>query len=88
MDYRHTSMVAAAHHHPYPYTQAQPVSPYTPHTPAYSAPGYSTSQNPFYVPPAQQGYPPEMHRQGSGGHPGAALPHYHYENHDEAYGGM
>ncbi|KAJ7319435.1 hypothetical protein DFH08DRAFT_970815 [Mycena albidolilacea] len=85
MDYHPPTVVHM--HHPYPYIHPQP-SPY-PDTPAYGSPEYPIAQNPFYVPAGQQGYPPPMHRQGSGGHPGAVPPpHYHYGNHEDAYGGM
>ncbi|KAF7341140.1 hypothetical protein MVEN_01848600 [Mycena venus] len=89
MDYRHHQTSMVAHHYPYMHAQAM-HSPYTPDTPSYgSSPDYHIPPNPFYVPPRSQGYPPEMHRQGSGGGlPGAAPPHYHYENHEDAYGGM
>ncbi|KAJ7813892.1 hypothetical protein B0H14DRAFT_1431106 [Mycena olivaceomarginata] len=85
MDYHPPTVVHM--HHPYPYIHPQP-SPY-PDTPSYGTPEYPIAQNPFYVPAGQQGYPPPMHRQGSGGHPGAVPPpHYHYGNHEDAYGGM
>ncbi|KAJ7926239.1 hypothetical protein B0H13DRAFT_1862509 [Mycena leptocephala] len=89
MDHR-TTMHA---HHQYSYMHPPP-SAYTPDTPSYGTPEYAISPNPFYAGPVQQGYPPEMHRQGSytnGGHPGVVPPpppHYNYENNEDAYGGM
>ncbi|KAJ7627840.1 hypothetical protein DFH06DRAFT_1442688 [Mycena polygramma] len=94
MDYHHTPPVV---HQQYPYMHAPPTT-YTPNTPSYPAADYAIPANPFYSPPAYQGYPPDLNRGSfqNGSHPVAAPPppppapqqQYYHDNHDDAYGGM
>ncbi|KAK7038342.1 hypothetical protein R3P38DRAFT_3182437 [Favolaschia claudopus] len=97
MNYHQPAMVVvqqAPSQYSYMHAQAAQPSPYTPDTPGYGVLGgleYHTPQNMYYttaVPVVQQGYPPEMHRQMSGGHPVGAPPSYRYDTHEDPYGGM
>ncbi|KAJ7649061.1 hypothetical protein DFH06DRAFT_1135316 [Mycena polygramma] len=94
MDYHRTPPVV---HQQYPYMHAPPTT-YPPNTPSYPAVDYAIPANPFYSPPAYQGYPPDLNRGSfqNGSHPVAAPPppppapqqQYYHDNHDDAYGGM